>query len=577
MKRLAAVLFAAVLALGLLWHPAFVQTTQAAAPAPAPTATPKPTIKATPTPVAEEDADAAEEEDAAAEAEAEDEAAAEDAASGDLTIADEGNFVVSYEEPESEDYLPYYAAYVDGDALQTLADSLNAMFALPQDVTLKVTECGEANAFYDPETTSIELCYELIDQLNVIYTEIAEDPDDEAAIAAAVDGVILNTLYHELGHALIDLYDLPITGKEEDAVDQLSVLMMIDETEEGLLRILHGAEFYVLAADEVSDVDEIDFWDTHSLDAQRFYHLVCWVFGANPEENEFLVTDEWLPEDRAVGCPDECGKMAYGWYTLLAPYLIGVETDVLPDGLLQEPIEDAGDFVITFEEPADASLEEAYALVAGDAGTFSAAADALNATFALPADLEIEFKQCEEYAYYSPSEGKLTFCYELVDLLGNIFKSEAADQADAEAITDHTENALLFVFFHELGHALIDQYRLPFTGLEEDVVDQLATLIMVGDDPETSQDALDGAEFFAAMTPDDLAVEDLAFWDEHSLNQQRLYNIVCWVYGQDPERYADLVGDDGLPEERAEFCPDEWAKLDQAWTTLLTPFLKDAE
>ena len=34
-------------------------------------------------------------------------------------------------------------------------------------------------------------------------------------------GVTVSTFFHELGHALIDAWDLPITGREEDAADQL--------------------------------------------------------------------------------------------------------------------------------------------------------------------------------------------------------------------------------------------------------------------------------------------------------------------------------------------------------------------
>lgn len=33
-------------------------------------------------------------------------------------------------------------------------------------------------------------------------------------------------LFHELGHAFISLYDLPITGREEDAVDQFAAILL---------------------------------------------------------------------------------------------------------------------------------------------------------------------------------------------------------------------------------------------------------------------------------------------------------------------------------------------------------------
>jgi hypothetical protein len=31
-----------------------------------------------------------------------------------------------------------------------------------------------------------------------------------------------------------------------------------------------------------------------------------------------------------------------------------------------------------------------------------------------------------------------------------------------------------------------------------------------------------------------------AYWDSHSLEIQRFYNIVCLIYGSDPERFRDM-------------------------------------
>jgi len=50
--------------------------------------------------------------------------------------------------------------------------------------------------------------------------------------------------------------------------------------------------------------------------------------------------------------------------------------------------------------------------------------------------------------------------------------------------------------------------------------------------------------------------------------------IECWVYGSDPERNADLVGDDQLPQDRADGCEDEYDKMSHAWDRLLEPYLK---
>jgi hypothetical protein len=42
---------------------------------------------------------------------------------------------------------------------------LNEDFALGADLAINLDSCGEANAFYDPETAEITLCTEYVDYL----------------------------------------------------------------------------------------------------------------------------------------------------------------------------------------------------------------------------------------------------------------------------------------------------------------------------------------------------------------------------------------------------------------------------
>jgi hypothetical protein len=49
---------------------------------------------------------------------------------------------------------------------------MNDDFTLPEHVTIKVEACGEANAFYDPETVSIIFCQEFVPHLRTLYADI---------------------------------------------------------------------------------------------------------------------------------------------------------------------------------------------------------------------------------------------------------------------------------------------------------------------------------------------------------------------------------------------------------------------
>ena len=118
----------------------------------------------------------------------------------------------------------------------------------------------------------------------------------------------------------------------------------------------------------------------------------------------------------------------------------------------------------------------------------------------------------------------------------------------------------------------MDAYDLPITGREEDAVDQLSVLLLADGSEEGEQMVLDAAVSFSKKAGDEL--DELAFADEHSLDQQRYYNIVCLLYGQNEEKFASLVRDGTLPESRAERCSQEFARVDKAWDALLAPYTK---
>ena len=56
--------------------------------------------------------------------------------------------------------------------LEAAAADFSNSFALPRPITIRATECGEPNAWYDPETEEVSVCYELVD---MYFSMIAED------------------------------------------------------------------------------------------------------------------------------------------------------------------------------------------------------------------------------------------------------------------------------------------------------------------------------------------------------------------------------------------------------------------
>jgi len=198
--------------------------------------------------------------------------------------------------------------------LEDIAKALNASLKLPKDLPVVHKACGEENAFYDPEEGRIVLCYEMM--LKVAQVAASDPSASEEEVGSHFVGAWLFIFFHELGHALIDIYDLPSTGKEEDAVDDFSSVLLIESDLSDLA--LEAASFW--AALDAGEYSALDFADEHSLSPQRFYTLVCNVFGSDPDGYEGLISNEILPESRAVRCPAEYQMKLKSWGTLLEPW-----------------------------------------------------------------------------------------------------------------------------------------------------------------------------------------------------------------------------------------------------------------
>ncbi|MBP0017920.1 MAG: hypothetical protein J7647_10225 [Cyanobacteria bacterium SBLK] len=120
------------------------------------------------------------------------------------------------------------------------------------------------------------MCYELIDGfITVFEDEIETDEDFENE---AIDASLF-TFFHELGHALVDLYQLPITGKEEDSVDSFATIILLNVYEDDYGVLSGMFQFDVEAEEEKKALESLPFWYEHSLSSQRFYDTACLIYG----------------------------------------------------------------------------------------------------------------------------------------------------------------------------------------------------------------------------------------------------------------------------------------------------------
>jgi hypothetical protein len=112
---------------------------------------------------------------------------------------------------------------------------------------------------------------------------------------------------------------LPIVGREEDAVDALAAVLLVEWGEEDA--VIAGVDQFFADAEEEAEFEELAYWDEHSLSIQRYYNMACLVYGSDPEGYAHWISEEWLPQERAVRCDAEYEQAASSWEALLEPYM----------------------------------------------------------------------------------------------------------------------------------------------------------------------------------------------------------------------------------------------------------------
>jgi hypothetical protein len=236
---------------------------------------------------------------------------------GDKRNKDNGDFIPQHETVSNSRYLEIDKQIKQEKLLEKAADGLNQALILPHDIYLKSKDCGEVNAYYKPDENSVTVCYELMEQF--FHDFKSNGYDDKKAYDMMFDATRFVFL-HEIGHALIDVYKLPITANEEDAADRCSSFINLEELgDDGVKAVLAAAEAFQIESRANSNHAH-NMADEHLLQEQRFYNALCMLYGSNPDKYDSILTKGFLPKERAARCPAEYEKTVESWQSLLEPW-----------------------------------------------------------------------------------------------------------------------------------------------------------------------------------------------------------------------------------------------------------------
>jgi len=147
-----------------------------------------------------------------------------------------------------------------------------------------------------------------------------------------------------------------------------------------------------------------------------------------------------------------------------------------------------------------------------------------------------------------------------------------------EQLAEFVSGNMLFVLLHELAHTTIGDLDLPVLGREEDAADSFASLTLIHIKSQFSERVLAEAAkgWFMADRRDSKEGEPVKYYDAHGLNQQRAFQIVCYMVGADPIRFKDLAASTKLPTDRQQRCSEDYRKAAKSWGMVLQPHVRAA-
>jgi len=234
---------------------------------------------------------------------------------------------------------------------------------------------------------------------------------DAVTLRQFVKGTLRFVILHELGHGLIDVYELPVLGREEDAADRFAIFWLSPDGagEDGLDAI--GAMEWWLASARLSSASrqQLPWWGEHGIDEQRGFQIACLLYGAAPDDFGPLAGRVGIPEARRQGCQVEAYKNQRAWAGLLRPRVSRLKN---LDGFLtptsfETPTEDnelAGRIIGEMKV-----LEEVQQIISQFAST-----DASRT-------ITIRARNCGvSNAFWNPARDELTLCYELVNEIAQV-------------------------------------------------------------------------------------------------------------------------------------------------------------
>ena len=270
-----------------------------------------------------------------------------DLANSKIKLAEE-NGDGGYRPVKSKEYKGVRERLMKRKALEEFTRFLSPL-RLSSTLWIYASECdggSGASPYYSPANHSINMCYQFVDAMekaadNVVKTAkskpklFPEGVGRDEFVAGAFIGVVL----HEAGHAVFDLLDVPMFGREEDAADQMAIFIALQFDKSVARSLVKGISYLWFAQSDPPTQSQSDaekeaeedpttrcfkdpfcaYSDEHGTAGQRMFNAVCTAYGGDPKTFKDFAAAGWLPRNR--DCVGEYQKLRFAFGKTVYPFI----------------------------------------------------------------------------------------------------------------------------------------------------------------------------------------------------------------------------------------------------------------
>ena len=230
---------------------------------------------------------------------------------------------ISYVEPKNPAFRPIYDVLKKRQVLEELR-AFMAPLNMPHKLLVKTDECGGRTTAQYEHDGPVTICYEFVASIE----RLAPKETTELGVSrnVALTGAFVMGALHEMAHAVFDILEVPVWGREDDAADKLAAFIMLQFGPDVALTTFKGAAHFLDASNTTWAA--ADFANVQSPEAQRYYNYLCLAHGGPASEafKPFLTQVGFIKLARSKLCIKEYADMRWAWGQTIGKF---VDSDLM--------------------------------------------------------------------------------------------------------------------------------------------------------------------------------------------------------------------------------------------------------